>query len=168
MTEQGKKNIDLLLPLVLAFGAGYLYFTKYGAKKWQGLLIVIAGVFLASYLATSRITRAIRDAAPGAASLPYDLNTKGCDSYDATAVVKAVYDDSEAWFFRSNDPYEQLTVLSDCQLVKAYNTWNKTYYHQSGGKTLRTIISSQPGAGINRFAQLKSTLESRFAKMSLN
>lgn len=167
MTEQGKKNLDIMIPLIASCAVGYWFFKKYGAKRLASMLVLVGLTFLAVYIATSRLTRSIIDRAPSAAPLPYDLDTKGCNSYDSTATLKAAWDDSQSFWFNNDEPYMQLSQLSDCQLVKAYNDWNKTYYNKAGGKTLAGVIS-----GMNKFSwtargQAMDNILARLAKKNL-
>lgn len=167
MTYTAKKNMDILLPLIAACAVGYWFFMKYGSKKWQTLIVLVGLTFLAVYIATTRITKSLYEAAPTKAKLPYDLDTSGCNAYDTTAVITAVYDDGQKWFFRSNAPYEQLATLSDCQLVKASNDWLGKYYQTADSKTLRAYIAGQP-SGFGSFAQLQSTIDDRFTKLNIS
>lgn len=167
MTYTAKKNIDALLPLIAACGVGFWYFKKYGAKKWQVLIVLVLATYFAVYLATTRITKSILEAAPSSAKLPTDLNTKGCTNYDPTADTNAIFSDTQNWFFNSDEPYAKLNTLSDCELVKAYNDWNSRYYQTAGSKTLAMVVAGQSSIFNGGFKQTQATLAARFAKYNL-
>ncbi len=61
MTEASKKNLDVLLPLLLATAVGYWYIKKNGAKRWQPVAFLALSVFVVSYLIVSRVTRMLAD-----------------------------------------------------------------------------------------------------------
>lgn len=60
MTESTKKNIDILLPGLLAGGAGYVYFKK--GKNPQALIVLMLIAFGVGYLIVSQITRILEEA----------------------------------------------------------------------------------------------------------
>ncbi|MBS1644866.1 MAG: hypothetical protein JST36_07505 [Bacteroidetes bacterium] len=168
MTYTAKKNIDALVPLAAACAVGFWYFRKYGTKRWQMLVVIVLATYFALWLATTRITKSILEAAPSSAKLPAELNPSACSNYDPTGDVNAVYSDSTSLFFNSDAPYSKLLSLSDCELVKAYNDWNARYYQTAGGQTLAQVVAGQTSIFNGGFQLTQKTLAQRFTKYNLS
>jgi hypothetical protein len=170
MTEQGKKNLDVLLPLLLTVAVGWFYFRRY-PKNWQGLLAVCGATFLASWVAVSRITRSILDAAPGRVKLPSDVSLDSCNGWDAAALTRLIKEDTYApWYtvhFRNLDAYQQLLALDNCRFVKVYNYWNSHFY-QDNKESIRQAINSESTWLDSGFSNLVDSLNKRFASLNLN
>ena len=156
-----KKNIDLLAPTVLAtLVAGGMIIKK--QKDYRVLLLVIVGVWLASYLVTTRITKSIYENGP--APVP---TGGGCDNFDPKPFTDAVKDDVYSGILtaRKVQPYKDLLKLADCQLIKVYNDWNDRYYALDK-ETIKVAMSGEI-TGIE-FDSLRTQIFSKFQTLGLN
>ncbi len=122
MTPGIKKTIDLTAPTLVAALVGWYLLKR--IKDWRILAGIVGGVWVLTYFITRSITKAARDKGP--APVP---TGGGCEAYDPKGLVDSLYSDiNEVFGLRNNSLYATLAGLSDCQLIKAYNYWNETYY----------------------------------------
>lgn len=160
LTIQRKRQIDLLLPTILATVAGVLAFRKKGAE-YRILIVAVLGTFIVAYILTTQITKIIASAPPS--SVP---DMPGAENYDGTPLAKKLYDDIyEIFGFHDFDIYRELADLTDAQLIKVYNAWNKNFYAEDK-ETLPVAIAGEEFGIWND--NLQRNILNRFSALNLS
>lgn len=160
LTLQRKRQIDILLPTLLATVAGVLVFRK-KAGDYRLLIAAVIGAFILGYIITSQITKIIYTKGPDAAPVP-----AGAENYNPSSLAQRLYNDISCWVcLHDFDVYRELAGLSDAQFIKVYNEYNKNFYSKYN-ETLAVSIAEE-GFGIAN-ESLKQSLMQRFKSLRLN
>ena len=90
---------------------------------------------------------------------PGDLNAD--DGYDPTYLTNALFDDIEgvAWTGHNGDLYKQLNLLSDSDIVKVMNDWNKRYFGRHSETLLQAINNEYYPLDYDIVDQVKERLQ---------
>ena len=99
MNYQTKKNIDLVVPAVLAGAAGFYAFRKSG--NWKIIVAVVLIVFIVAYIVTTQITKRVYVTKPHDVPPVADYSTSDCADYDGTSLAKLIKDDYDPGFLGS-------------------------------------------------------------------
>ncbi len=161
LTKPVKNTLDFALPSLVAGIVGFTIFSK--KKDWKFVLIGTGIAFLLSYIIVSQVTKAFYTNGP--AALP---TGGGCENYDPTALIDAIYEDCTCTAcFRDKELYTTLLGLSDCQLITAYNYWNKNKFASAGSVSLPIMIAQQGNFWDSDFEQQQQALSAKFKTLSL-
>lgn len=161
LTLQRKRQIDILLPTLLATAAGIMVFRK-KANDWRLLIAAIIGAFVLGYIITSQVTKIAYSQGPGAVDVGNDAVAQ---AYDGLPLATRLMNDIYSWGFRDYTPYEDLMKLTDGQIKQVYNAWNKNFYSKDN-ETLPVAISGENFGIIHD--SLKKQVLARFQTLQLN
>ena len=160
LTIQKKRQIDVMIPTVLAAIAGIYAFKKRGAT-WQTLLVVVIGAFIVSYIVVSQITKYIYTSGP--MQLPVGADAQ---NYNGKPLAERIQVDIYSWGLRKVAPYKELLSLSDGQLIAVYNAWNENYFGKDG-ETLTAALAGEWSSWTGEFYTLRDQILERFSRLGI-
>lgn len=163
LTLQRKRQIDILLPTLLATAAGVMVFRK-KANDWRLLIAAIIGAFVLGYIITSQVTKIAYSQGP--AAVPVPANEPQAQSFNGLPLAQRLYDDIYTWGVRNGAPYRDLMNLTDGQFIQVYNAWNKTFFAEDN-ETLPVAINGESVGLDVSFNQIKPLVMARFARLNL-
>lgn len=160
MTSQARKNINIIIPALIAGYIGYKqYQTSQDAKK---AAIFTAFSLLIAYVIVSSITGGIKRAKDTEI-----LNEVPADPmYNPAPLAQALYDDIYEYFgFRDKQIYYQFAGLTDAQFVQVAKYWNDNFYFKDK-ETLKQAINGEV-LGLE-LAPVLDNINARFTNLKIN
>lgn len=137
LTLARKRQLDILLPTLLAAIAGIYAFRKKGAD-YRILLTAVLGTFLVSYIIVTQVTKMIYASGPSAVPVP-----AGAENYNGLPFAQKLRDDCYDWFsMRDYSLYEDFLKLTDGQVIQVYNAFNKNFFAEHN-ETLSQAIAAE-------------------------
>lgn len=129
-----KKAIDLTAPVLLT-GIAVFYSMK-RTKDWRYLVAIGLISFIILYVLITQATKLLITVAerPDHVNVPPDASGGIDSAFDASPWVENLHDDLyKSWFSaftRNTSLYENMSKLSNANLVKIYNLWNDRYFDE--------------------------------------
>lgn len=160
LTQTTKKQIDFLLPVLLAAIVAFITFKKQKDIKF----VVSAGIItlVLGYIITSQITKGLY--LKGPAQLP---TGPGAENYDPKALIDSIHQDIYCKFcIRNRDLYNQLIARTDAELIKCYNYWNAQYFADDK-ETLTGAIAGESGFFDSNFGEQQKAMALKFSRLNL-
>lgn len=159
LTLARKRQIDILLPTVLATIAGIYAFRKKGAD-YRILVIAVLGAFLVSYIIVTQVTKMIYASGPSAVAVP-----PGAESFNGMPMAQRLRDDCYDFFsMRDYSLYEDFLKLTDGQIIQVYNAFNKNFFAEYN-ETLTQAIADEGFGWV--YGGLKDSVLSRMQSLNL-
>lgn len=138
MTPLQKRNINVLVPIVLA--AAYVYKFDPKMANYKRTLMVVTVILVVSWLITNQVTSYIikEQSKPDDGRIPANAN-----DFDEGTFCTRLYNDITCVFcLRDTDLYKQLAALPDAFIVAINSYWNQNYFGKTG-QSLRVAINGE-------------------------
>ncbi len=160
MNESTRKNINIVIPAVVA---GYIGYRSYQQQKdWRKPAIITAVSFLIIYAIVASITGGIKRAK----DTEIINNTPPDPNYNPAPLANALFQDIyEIFGFRDKQYYKDLAALTDAQFISVCKYWNDNYYFKDK-ETLKQAINGEV-LGIELSGTLE-TINVRFQNLKIN